>query len=267
MKTLDKAINTLSQMAVASRRSVIDPRIRLAVTLVYVGVVLSVPTADPARLVWMFVFPIVVSEASGIGYGRVFMRSLWVLPLIALIGIFNPVVDRQTWWVVGDVVVSRGWVSFISIVLRGLLAMQALLVLVMSMGFYDVCRSLQAMGCPAILATQLVMIYRYMGVLLEEARTMHRARESRGFGRRSYPLSMWGTFVGQLLVRSIHRSRRVNAAMESRGFDGTYRWGTRMPSPGWQSWVWLTAWLAVFAALRLVDFTTLSGDIIMRNLH
>lgn len=265
MKTLEKALDAINTMSRSSRVSGIDPRIRLIVTLLYIGVVLSVPMLDPARLIWMFIFPILTAEISGVGYGRVFIRSLYVLPLIVLIGIFNPVMDRETFWIIDGVSISRGWVSFISIVLRGLLSLQALLVLIMSQGFYDVIRALDRLGCPSILTTQLMMVYRYMGVLLQEALTMHRARAARGFGRKSYPLKQWGTFVGQLLVRSIHRSRRIDDAMVSRGFTGTFHWGKSQGAPSVASWIWLFAWGCVFTALRLVDFTQIFNDIITRH--
>lgn len=266
MKTLEKAVNTLARMASPEMTAPYDPRILLIVTLVYIGVVLSVPMLEPERLIWMALYPILGSEMLRVGYGRVAMRSLWVLPLILLIGIFNPIIDNEPCRVVGSVTLSRGWVSFIALTLRALLAIQALLALVMSIGFYDVCRALDSLGCPKTLTTQLVMLYRYLGVVMEEALTMHRAREARGFGRRSYPLRMWGTFVGQLLLRSLRRSRRINAAMEARCFSGVYRWGSSLAKPSAASWAWLVAWLAVFAALRFVDFTTIFDNLITRSL-
>lgn len=266
MTPLEKAINTFNYLATPKYATSIDPRIRLVVCLVFIGVVLSVSIQDPGRLVWMFVFPILASEISGVGYARVFVKSLWVLPLIVLIAIFNPFIDREPCWMIGSVVVSRGWVSFISVILRGLLTMQALLALIYSIGFYDICRSLNSLGCPKILSTQLLMLYRYIGVMLQEAQTMHRAREARGFGRKSYPLKMWGVFIGQLLIRSIHRSRNINAAMEARGFDGTFRWNGRLSAPSLNSWAWLACWLCIFAALRFVDLTSIFNNLIEKNI-
>lgn len=265
MKALQQAISTLGRLS-APRVSAIDPRIRLVVTLCYIAVVLSVPLLDPGRLVWLFCFPIIAAEASGAGYWTVLRRSLWVLPLIVLIGVFNPIVDREPWWIIGSVSISRGWVTLISVTLRGLLSLQALLALIESEGFSDICRSLRAIGCPRVLVTQLLMLYRYIGVLMQEALTMHRAREARGFGRSSYPLKFWATYVGQLLLRSVQRSRRVNAAMEARGFDGNYRWGEKLGRPSAASWVYLAAWIAVLAFLRVADLTSLFNDLITRSL-
>ncbi len=228
----------------------------LAVTLLYLVAVLSVPLYAPQRIIWLAVYPVVQSEVSGIGFLRVFLRSLWVLPLILLIGVFNPVLDTQTAFMVGDVAVSRGWVSLISIVLRGLLAMQAALLLAMSAGFYDMCGALRRFGCPRVLVTQLQFTYRYMAVITEEALWMDRTRKARGFGRRNYPLRMWGRMVGQLLVRSYERAARVHRAMLSRGFDGSMPLSRRSRMTC-RSWCFIAAWAAVVLLLRFADISSL----------
>ena len=64
--------------------------------------------------------------------------------------------------------VSRGWVSFVSIILRGLLSVQALLLLVYVAGFNRMCEALRRPGMPRVLVTQLLMVYRYLTVLLQE---------------------------------------------------------------------------------------------------
>lgn len=52
---------------------------------------------------------------------------------------------------------------------------------------------------------------------------MDRARKSRSYGRKSYGVKMWGTFVGQLLIRTVNRAQRIHSAMVSRGFTGELR--------------------------------------------
>lgn len=265
---LSDAIQTLSDSALGSRRLSgrrgPDQRVMLVVTLLYIFAVLSIPVTDPASLLWLFCFPIIGAEACGLGYGRLLRRSLWVLPLVALVGVYNLYADRQEAFRVGGVVVTTGALTFSALLIRGLLAFQALLLLVYRCGFHDICRSLQWMRCPKVLVTQLLLLYRYIGVLLAEAQSMDRARKSRGFGRKSYPLRMWGTMAGQLLLRSMARARRVNAAMVSRGFNGTYSFKPYDCSARLSDWLYLLAWTAVFAALRFIDFTEIIGRLITR---
>lgn len=62
---------------------------------------------------------------------------------------------------------------------------------------------------PAVFTTQLLFVYRYLFVLIEEAAAMQQARDARSFGRKSYPLKVWGTLVGQLLIRTFDRAERI----------------------------------------------------------
>lgn len=262
MPKLDNAILTLNRLArpTSGRMSAIAS---LAITVAYLAAVLSVPMQEPQIMVWLAIFPVIQAETDGIGFGRLFVQSLWVLPLVVLIGVFNPVYDTATAFYVGTHAVSRGWVSFVSLVLRGLLSMQALLLLTRSAGIYGVCDALRRCGCPKVLVVQLQFTYRYMLVMLEEAQGMDRARKARGFGRTSYPLKMWGRMVGQLLVRSYERAGRIHRAMLSRGFDGTipvpdtYRQQNRKAA----AWTYFIGWLSIIALLRFLPlsdyFTTL----------
>ncbi len=259
--SIQRALITLNSLENGTRGLAVDSRFQLTVTLLYLVAVLSVPLADPGMLVWMFVYPIVMAEASGTGYGRVLLRSLWVLPLAAVIGIFNPILDNSPAWHIGSVTVSAGWVTFISICLRGLLAVQAVLVLIYSTGFYAICTALQRMGLPAVLTTQLLMVYRYISVLLQESLSMSRARAARGFGRKNYPLRLWGVMVGQLLLRSVERARRVHNAMLARGFSGVLPSAVPRPIRA-TDLLYLAGWTAVFSLLRFVDISEILGNLI-----
>jgi cobalt/nickel transport system permease protein len=79
-------------------------------------------------------------------------------------------------------------------------------------------------------------MYRYLGVISDEAARMNRARASRsadpGDGRGGGSLrwrgAVTGHMVGSLFLRSYERSERIYAAMQSRGFDGELRY---LPGP------------------------------------
>lgn len=255
MAKLDRMLISIKSLG-DGEYSAISSTAMLAVTLAYLIAVLSVPLHAPQKLIWLAVYPVVQSEISGISYGRLFLKSLWILPIIVLIGIFNPIIDTTPAFTVGRVTVSRGWVSFISLTLRGLLAVQATFLLVLSTGFYDMCHALRHFGCPKILVTQLQFTYRYLVVIAEDACRMDRARKARGFGRKNYPLSMWGRFVGQLLVGSYDRANAIHRAMLSRCFNGTMP-SSRSHKMNIRSWVFIGVWCGVIAALWLIDFSTI----------
>lgn len=238
----------------------IDSRARLIVTLLYLCAVLSVPVMEPWQLVWLFVYPIALSCYDGTGYGRLLLRSLWIVPLCLLIGLLNVWADRSAALVVGGTVITGGWISCGAIVIRGVLSLQAVLLLIDEAGFIDVCDSLRRLGVPSVLTTQILMVYRNISVLVGEALTMKRARQARGYGRRSMTMKEWSRFVGQLLLRSVARARRIYSAMLARGFNGM------MPPPGGHSrwnaasaW-WIAGWTVTIAALRFVPF----GELILK---
>lgn len=230
----------------------LDVRAKLLVTVVFLVTMLSVPLTRLSELLLYFTFPILTAAMGGLDYRKVFRRSLAVLPFVAFVGFFNLFYDRQPAFMVGSVVVTSGWISFLSIILRGLLSVQALLLLIQSTGYYNMCRGMQRLGVPALFTTQLLFVYRYLYVLIEEALAMQRARDARSFGRGSYPLKVWGTMIGQLLIRSFERSERIGCAMLARGFRGCIPAGI-YDLPAWnrRDTLFLAAWSAVLVAMRV----------------
>lgn len=259
MSKIEKAYFTLQEMEIhSSENAVVDSRFNICVSVLFLIFMLSVPLGHLSMLIWFALYPIIASAWLGTSFGSVFRRSLYVLPLVALIGIFNPVIDRQPAFFIGSVGISRGWISFISILLRGLMAMQAILILIDSCGFLGICRGLRKMHVPSFLTDQLQFVYRYMSVLMLEAIAMKRARESRGFGRKSFPIKLWGVMIGQLFLRSVERSERINRAMLARGFNGT------LPSiydsvrhPGFRDYLYLIVWTSLFAVMRFFDISSI----------
>lgn len=246
---LDSMERTASMFSPLHR---IDARSKLLTTVVFLVTMLSVPLTNLSELLLYFIYPIILSSMGGMSYVTVAKRSLIVLPFVAFVGVFNIFYDSEPVFYIGSVAMTAGWISFISIILRGLLSVQALIILINSTGYYRLCRSMQRMGIPSIFATQLLFVYRYIYVLIEEMMSMQRARDARSFGRKSYPLRIWGTLVGQLLVRTFDRAEQIGRAMQARGFTG------RMPAAiGEQStWrlcdtVFFAAWTAALIVIRI----------------
>lgn len=230
----------------------IDARAQFITTLFFLFVMLSVPADRLSELMLYFIFPLAMSAMGGIDYLRLLKRSLIVVPFVALIGLANVVYDRESVMTVGRVAVTRGWVEFCSILLRGVLSVQAVMLLIRSTGYYRLCRSMQRLGVPAVISTQLVMVYRYTYVFMEEALAMSRARSARGFGRRAYPLKMWGMMIGQLLMRAFERSRLIDRAMSARGFSGHIP-GLPCDRGAWRmrDTVFCAMWIVSLLAVRL----------------
>ena len=255
---LQKAILTLkSYESPASRASLlskVDILAFLLVTVGYLVAMLSVSLFQPSKLILFAAYPILMAPLCNLSYSNIFKNSLFFLPFIALIGILNPFYDRRIIMTLGEVAVSAGWISFFSIILRGLLAMQALLILIKISGFPGICQSLQRIGMPKIMTVQLLLLYRFIGVLMDEAHTMHQSMASRGFGRKSYPLKIWSRIVGSLLLRALDRSKRLHDAMLARGFDGTININVQN-SWNLSSTCFVILWFSIFIILHFTEIS------------
>jgi cobalt/nickel transport system permease protein len=201
------------------RLAAVGARPRLLVTLVYLVVMLSLSPRSLHLLLFFALYPPLASALCGVSYRRVVRRSMVVLPFVVFVGIFNPLFERDTAFTLFGVPISYGWVTFFSLTVRGLLAAQSVVLLLLTVGFTAVCRSLRSFGVPALLVGQLMMLHRSLFTLFSEAVNMSRAVAARGFGRSSYPLRLWVTFISQLLLRSFDRAERVGRAMRARGFN------------------------------------------------
>lgn len=239
----------------------LDARAKVAVTLVFVVCVMSFGRYEVARLLPFFAFPIIVVALARVPAGMVARQALLVLPVALLIGLPNPVFDRVPLLHLDGVSIAAGWVSLVSIVLRALLAATASIVLVAVTGFPQICRALERLGMPKPLAVQLLFLYRYLGVLGEEAMRMQVAHELRSNGH-ALTLRQFGTLTGRLLVRTWERADRIYLAMCARGFNGDFA-GGRETRFGRDEWLFVVAWCAVFVVLRTQDVAHRLGSVVL----
>lgn len=253
MERVEKALYRLNTLELVAEHHFplqrLDARAAFAVTLLYLISMLSLPLTALSNLLLYAVYPILLSSGAGTKYDSIFRQSLAVLPFLLFIGIFNPWYDHRVHFYVNNIPVTAGWLSFFSIIIRGLFSVQAVLLLIRITGFHRLCLGMRRMGVPAFFSSQLLFVYRYLFVLLQEALSMQRARAARSYGRRSYPLKMWGIFAGQLLIRTANRAERIHRAMLARGFTGA------IPLSHPLVWrkkdtLYLVGWVLLFIALR-----------------
>jgi cobalt/nickel transport system permease protein len=126
---------------------------------------------------------------------------------------------------------GEGLRLFTTIALKSWLSVQAALLLTFTTPFHDLLDALRELRLPRIMVAIIGFMYRYLAVLGEEARRLLRARAARsaevrgasGGGTIRWRAGVTGRMVGSLFLRSYERSERIYAAMQARGFDGTFR--------------------------------------------
>jgi cobalt/nickel transport system permease protein len=217
-------IDDLERMAAGdSPVHALHPGVKITVTLVYVVTVVSFPPAGVSGMAVFVLYPALLMPLSGTRWRALLPRLCAALPFALLGAVSNLLMFRETVLYAGSFAVSRGLLSFISIMMKTLLSVFAVLLLIATTPFTTISYQLTRMGVPKIAALQLVMTYRYIGTLLREAGAMFTTYTLRSPASRGVLMKDMGTFVGQLVFRSFDRAARVYAAMCCRGFDGVYR--------------------------------------------
>lgn len=255
---LMQALHTLDEVErMARRRSPlrrIDARAKIIVTVAFLLSMLSMPLLRLADLMLFAIYPIISAAMCGMSYTRLARTSLLAVPFAVLIALPNIFYDRTPIMHLGQIAISRGWIMLFSITLRGILAVQAVMILMASTGIYPTARALHRMGMPALLASQIYLTMRYLRLIIEQALAMRRARDARSFGRRHYPLKLWATLIGELLIGSIRRGEAVGDAMAIRGFDGRMPAITLNRAERWRGGdtLYVISWSASFVLMHIL---------------
>jgi cobalt/nickel transport system permease protein len=265
MASIDGALLDFKQLdQLATGDSVLhrlDPRAKVLATLAFIVSVVSFGRYELSALFPFFVFPAVLVGLADLPPGYILKKTALVCPFALMVGIGNPIFDREVLLHLGPLGISGGWISCLSIVVRAALTVSAAVILVAVTGFPALCRALERLGMPAPLAVQLVFLYRYIFVLTEEGARASRARELRSCGKKGRGISSYASLIGHLLLRTWQRAERIHMAMLARGFTGAFQ--SRGESRfGAAELVFLFGWCALFVALRLNNGAELVGALV-----
>lgn len=228
----------------------LDGRAKVLATLAFIMAVVSFGRYELSALFPFFLFPAVLAARGTIPFSYLAKKVVLVVPFALVIGMFNPLVDRDALVRIGSLGISGGWISCASIVVRAFLTVSASIVLVSTTGFSAVCRALEQLGAPRVFVVQLLFLHRYIFVLLEEGGRLSRARELRSFGRNGRGMGSYAPLIGNLLLRTWERAERIHRAMLARGFTGQVHTGTASRF-GRREFRFVAGWIACFLILRV----------------
>ena len=245
-----------------------DARIKLVMALGFIFATTSIPPgkwigfAAMLALVWLAV------AISRVGLLRVFLRSLIAIPFILIAlptvftkpGVFLFELDLALFALTGT---QEGLDFFISVLLKSWASVTAAVVLTATTPPLRLLEALRALRVPAILVAIVMLMYRYLFVLVDEAQSLMRARTARSaaIGPNSGGSLVWraksaGGMAGSLFIRTLDRSERIYMAMLARGYDGTLR-QSRVDSIERSRILLLAASLCLFAAIAVAARTLL----------
>ena len=243
------------------RGSTFSPLALIIVTMTFAVATSSFDRYQTFRMLPLAAFPIFMGAVSRIQARDLFKKILAVSPFVIFVGIWNPFFDTISTEFLG-IAISRGWVSFFSLIIKFTLIASSTLTIVAAAGFDGLCRSAAAVGLPDVLVTQIFLLQRYIRLISEETHNVVRARVFRG-GK--ITLANAGNVCGPLLLRSVNRSARIHNALMCRGFEGRLYQGhdgiNRILSG---DLLFILFWILFFCTVRIFDISTIIGDLIVR---
>lgn len=238
----------------------IHPLMKLLTTVVYLTVVVSFGRYEIGSLLPLFFYPVLLFALAELPVKPIVLKILFIEPLIIGIGILNPLFDHQVVYL-GDMAISRGWVTFCSIFIKCGLTVTAALLLIATTGMDRLASALRMLKIPRLFVLQLLLTYRYISVLMEEVSRIIRAYSLRAPGQKGIHRSAWGSLGGQLILRTLDRAQRVYEAMCLRGFTGEYYTGDcgKMKV---RDFAYLASWVSFFAIAKIYNIPMLIGSLL-----
>lgn len=251
--------------ALASQNTLIhrlNPCVKLIAVLSFIIAVTSFSKYEITGLLPFVLFPAFLLALGNLPAAPILKRLLLVAPFILFIGIFNPLFDHTPIAKIGPFMLTGGWVSFFSITIRLCLTITTALILVATTGIDAIGSALLKIGVPRIIVVQLLFMYRYLHVLVEEFVRTVTAYSLRSFHGEGVRFRAWGSLLGQLLIRSIDRANRIYQSMLCRGFDGEVRL-LRTSKLTTADITYLISWLLFFLLARCFDVPELLGKLLL----
>ena len=238
----------------------IHPLVKLACTCFYIVCLVSFHPYNIQGVLSMGLYPLILFMAGDLSITDCLRRVRIVLPLVCLIGLFNPIFDRTPMLLFGFVV-RAGFVSMLTLILKGVFAVLSSYILIASTSIENLCYAMSLLHLPGILITEILLIYRYVGLLLSETERITQAYSLRAPGQKGVHFKVWGSLAGQLLLRSMDRANDVFDSMSLRGYSSDFRYIKQYVRWRPSDIIYLALWCAVFLFLRNFPLLLLVGSL------
>lgn len=238
----------------------IHPLVKLLTTVIYLTVVVSFNRYEIIGLLPPLLYPVLVITLAELPLRPILKRMLLAAPFVVGIGILNPVFDHQV-FMVGGLTMSRGWITFFSVFLKCVLTVSAALLLIATTGMDKLASALRMLRIPRLFVLQLLLTYRYISVLMEEVSRILMAYSMRSPQQKGIHPRVWGSLIGQLILRTFERAQRVYLAMCLRGFTGEYNTGGHVRVTA-RDLAYLAGWSLFFTLARIYNIPMLIGTLL-----
>ena len=143
----------------------IHPLVKLIISVIYILFLTSINKYNLTITLAMSIYLIVVSIIGDLSIKNCIKRLKIVLFFLIIIGIANPILDRQVVTFIGIIPITTGMISALTLILKGIFAIISSYFLIVTTGVENICYALKKLHIPNILITIFMLIYRYIIVL------------------------------------------------------------------------------------------------------
>jgi cobalt/nickel transport system permease protein len=191
----------------------LDPRVKLICIFSLVVVMVVTPIHHYQKFIAYGSIILLLALISQARVKHYLLRFIFLLPLLIFLGASLLVFSHQQW--------SQKQLILFNLFVKTFLTFCSFGVLVLTVKFQQIIRSLELMRFPQVFTSVLGFAHRYILLFQQEAGRMIKARKSRSFGRKK----TWRDrktvifIVPFFLSRVLERSQGIYIAMLSRGYQ------------------------------------------------
>lgn len=203
-----------------------DPRLKIVAVTLW-SILLALTGSLPAALAGLAGSLILVLLA-GLGAGELLRRLLAVNFFLLFVWLALPFSFSSP----GEIVAAWGPLEITrpGLILSCLFTIKANAVTLGAMAFlsgssvFQLAAAARRLGAPEKLTAIFAMMFRYVQLIGEEYERLRLAMKARGFRSKMnmHSYRSWGNLIALLLVRSVERAERIEAAMRCRGYRGRF---------------------------------------------
>ncbi|MCF0132435.1 MAG: cobalt ECF transporter T component CbiQ [Blautia sp.] len=263
MSKINDAVSGIHNMDTLSSRDQwmnrIHPLVKFVITVFYIAVVVSFSKYDIIGLAAMSFYPAACFILGELSFGESIRRLRIVMPLVCMVGLFNPFFDTLPIRI-GKLVVRAGVLSMITLVMKGFFSTLAAYILIATTSIEKICYALQLLHVPKILITQFLLTYRYITLFLQEVNRITQAYQLRAPGQRGIHYKTWGSLAGRMLLRSIDRANAVFESMSLRGYDGDFSYLKEKEPVKATDGIYALFWSCAIVLLRKLPVVWILGN-------
>ena len=189
MNDISKAISNIRKIDELGDRNTmihgIDSSIKIIVTIIYVIKVISMKQFIISDITCIVLYPLILFKVGKVPIKFIFKKVLFVLPIILGLSVINLIIDFSY---------SEIYFSLL-LLFKCTFALVGALLLIATTGINNLAFGLKKLKIPNILIMQILMLYRYIILMMEEFYRVKSAYELRTLGEKSMTMKDYGQIV------------------------------------------------------------------------